>query len=107
MNVVEFLRSAESDTKSCHHFIENQHSFFAFRDQTQSYQVVIRGGNAAHVSHHRLHDHARDLMLELLEGVLDRLDVIEGQGQSKLNELLGNTCGAWNAQRRYARTCLH
>ena len=78
-NVVKFLRSPVSHTKSRHHFIKNQHRPFPLRQQPQPHQIIVRRGNASHVPDHRLHNHASNLVLVFLERMLDHRKIVERQ----------------------------
>ena len=89
-NVVQLLRPAEGQTKSRHHFIKNQHRPLALRNQTQRHQVIIGCRNTSHVSHNGLHNHACNLVLELVKRVLHRLHVVERQCHRELNKFFRN-----------------
>src|SRR5579872_6345056 len=106
-NVIELLRSAKRDPKSGHHFIEDQHRILPLGNEPKRYQIIVSRRNTSHVPHHRLHDHARDLVLEFLKRILHRLDVIEWQRQRELYEFLGNPRRSWDSQRRHPRPSLH
>ena len=64
-NSVALLRAAERQPKAGHHFVKNEQRLVAQRDLAQGVQIEGRGRDASHVAHHRLHDHAGDLVAEL------------------------------------------
>ena len=79
LDVIQLGSASEGDTKSGHHFIEDEQRAFARSDQTQSREISGRGKYAAHVAHHRLNDDACELALELVEGGHNGGDVVVRQ----------------------------
>ena len=61
-NSISFLSAAESQPKSGHHFVKNEQGLVAQRDLAQGIQIEGRRRDASHVAHHRLHDHAGNLV---------------------------------------------
>src|SRR5439155_9687957 len=107
MNPKQFLRTAERHAESSHYFVKNEHRLFALRNLAKMFEISFCRQNTPHVAHDRLHNHACNLMLELFEGELNRLGIVEGQSNRELDKLVWYSSGTRNSQRGYSRSRFH
>src|SRR5579871_1169465 len=73
-----FLASSGSDAKSGNGLVENEDDSVLPRKFLQALQVTVSGRNYAHVGHDSLGDDRRDLTGVILDGSLERRQIIPG-----------------------------
>src|SRR6185312_11440213 len=79
-DAVQLLRAARRHAEPGHHFIENQQCAMLRGNGPQRLKKSRNRRNAPHIAANRLHNHRRDLCSMHLERALQRLHIIEGQG---------------------------
>ncbi len=80
MDSVEPLRASVGDAETGHHLIQDQQRSVARGDIAQRFEKSRLRRNAAHIAHHRFHDHAGDLAAMLAKRLFQRIGRIERQG---------------------------
>ena len=99
----QLLRAPQGQPEASHDLVEDQQTSSLPRNAPQTFEISRRRRYTAHISHHRFHDHAGDLVLMLREGLLNRRQIVKGQRKSPMSDLLrhtGRSCQAKGGQSR-------